>query len=69
MVVNLISGLTCRISPLWGAMKYLYRKIPEVASRKSQMYGYLLEKDKGLHMLPNLPEFPLSLSPEESLCC
>ncbi|KAI4375401.1 hypothetical protein MLD38_013275 [Melastoma candidum] len=55
----------CRIPPLWGAMKYLYQKIPEVASRKSQMYGYLLEQEKGLHTLPDLPEFPLSLSPEE----
>lgn len=35
-----------RSPPLWGAMKHLHQKIPEVASRKSQMYGYLLEQEK-----------------------
>lgn len=35
-----------RPPPLWGAMKHLHQKIPEVASRKSQMYGYLLEQEK-----------------------
>ncbi|KAM5582094.1 hypothetical protein ABKV19_011014 [Rosa sericea] len=34
-----------RAAPLWGAMKHLHQKIPEVAARKSQMYGYLLEQD------------------------
>ncbi|KAL5581429.1 hypothetical protein UlMin_013871, partial [Ulmus minor] len=34
-----------RAPPLWGAMKHLHQKIPEVASRKSQMYGYLLEQE------------------------
>jgi hypothetical protein len=27
-------------------MKHLHQKIPEVAARKSQMYGYLLEEEK-----------------------
>ncbi|CAK7328376.1 unnamed protein product [Dovyalis caffra] len=35
-----------RSPPLWGAMKHLHQKIPEVAARKSQMYGYLLEEEK-----------------------
>lgn len=35
-----------RAPPLWGSMKHLHQKIPEVASRKSQMYGYLLEQEK-----------------------
>lgn len=35
-----------RAPPLWGSMKLLHQKIPEVALRKSQMYGYLLEQEK-----------------------
>lgn len=54
-----------RIPPLWGAMKHLNKKIPDVASKKSQMYGYLLEQEKGLEILPDLPEFQLSLSPDD----
>lgn len=54
-----------RIPPLWGIMKYLYQKIPEVASRKSQTYGYLLEQEKALQTLPDLPEFQLSLRPDD----
>ncbi|XP_056168594.1 uncharacterized protein LOC115680158 [Syzygium oleosum] len=54
-----------RIPPLWGVMKYLYQKIPEVASRKSQTYGYLLEQEKSLQTLPDLPEFQLSLRPDD----
>ncbi|KAF7819367.1 BRO1 domain-containing protein BROX-like protein [Senna tora] len=41
-----IAAPVTRAAPLWGAMKILYQKIPEVASRKSQMYGYLLEQEK-----------------------
>ncbi|XP_057982604.1 uncharacterized protein LOC131167747 [Malania oleifera] len=52
-----------RAPPLWGAMKHLHKKIPESASRKSQMYGYILEQEKGLQALPDLPEFHLSLRP------
>ncbi|XP_010524246.1 PREDICTED: uncharacterized protein LOC104802368 isoform X2 [Tarenaya hassleriana] len=54
-----------RAPPLWGVMKHLHQKIPEVASRKSQMYGYLLEQDKALQFLPELPDFQLSLRPDE----
>ncbi|KAG9446271.1 hypothetical protein H6P81_012399 [Aristolochia fimbriata] len=54
-----------RSPPLWGIMKHLQRKIPEAASKKSEMYSYLLEQDKGLQELPDLPEFPLSLKPDD----
>ncbi|KAJ8771976.1 hypothetical protein K2173_027153 [Erythroxylum novogranatense] len=54
-----------RSPPPWGAMKQLHQKIPEVASRKSQMYGYLLEEEKALQALPDLPEFQLSLRPDD----
>ncbi|KAJ6371568.1 hypothetical protein OIU77_001973 [Salix suchowensis] len=54
-----------RSPPLWGAMKHLHQKIPEVASRKSQMYGYLLEEEKALQALPDLPDFDLSLAPDD----
>ncbi|XP_044502112.1 uncharacterized protein LOC123223103 isoform X2 [Mangifera indica] len=53
-----------RSPPLWGAMKFLHQKIPEVASRKSQMYGYLLEEEKALQA-PELPGFQLSLRPDD----
>ncbi|XP_048433672.1 uncharacterized protein LOC125474251 [Pyrus x bretschneideri] len=54
-----------RAPPLWGAMRHLHQKIPEVATRKSQMYGYLLEQEKVLQTLPDLPEFQLSLRPDD----
>ncbi|XP_022739561.1 uncharacterized protein LOC111291802 [Durio zibethinus] len=55
-----------RAPPLWGAMKHLHQKIPEVASRKSQMYGYILEQENGaLQSLPDLPDFQLSLRPDD----
>ncbi|TXG54922.1 hypothetical protein EZV62_020178 [Acer yangbiense] len=54
-----------RSPPLWGAMKHLHEKIPEVASRKSQMYGYLLEEEKALQTLPELPDFQPSLRPDD----
>ncbi|XP_062151695.1 uncharacterized protein LOC133860069 isoform X3 [Alnus glutinosa] len=54
-----------RAPPLWGSMKHLHQKIPEVASRKSQMYGYLLEQEKALQALPDLPDFQLSLRPDD----
>ncbi|KAJ0052830.1 hypothetical protein Pint_03073 [Pistacia integerrima] len=53
-----------RSPPLWGAMKHLHQKIPEVASRKSQMYGSLLEEEKALQA-PELPDFQLSLRPDD----
>ncbi|XAR58317.1 hypothetical protein NMG60_11026765 [Bertholletia excelsa] len=54
--------------PPWGAVKHLNKKIPDLASRKLQMYGYILEQEKngtGLQMLPDLPEFQLSLRPDD----
>ncbi|CAK9183699.1 unnamed protein product [Ilex paraguariensis] len=54
-----------RAPPLQGAMKHLNRKIPETASRKSQMYGSLIDQDKGLQILPDLPEFQQSLKPDD----
>ncbi|KAI3457789.1 hypothetical protein Pfo_014452 [Paulownia fortunei] len=54
-----------RTPPPWGAMKHLHKKIPEIASKKSQMYGYLLDQEKGLQILPDLPEFQLSLKPDD----
>ncbi|KAB5516215.1 hypothetical protein DKX38_026863 [Salix brachista] len=55
-----------RSPPFWGAMKHLHQKIPEVASRKSQMYGYLLEEEEwALQALPDLPDFDLSLAPDD----
>ncbi|KAL2529235.1 Endosomal targeting BRO1-like domain-containing protein [Forsythia ovata] len=60
---------SCHISalvpPPWGAMKHLHKKIPETASKKSQMYGYPLDQEKGLQILPDLPEFQLSLKPDD----
>ncbi|XP_072981552.1 uncharacterized protein [Typha angustifolia] len=53
-----------RVPPSWGVMKNLQKKVPEMACKKSQMYGYLFEQDRSLQSLPDLPEFPLSLSPE-----
>ncbi|KAL0709487.1 hypothetical protein Bca4012_016465 [Brassica carinata] len=35
-----------RAPPMWGVMKHLSQKIPEVAFRKSQTYGYLLEEEE-----------------------
>ncbi|KAI3929513.1 hypothetical protein MKX01_025681 [Papaver californicum] len=54
-----------RAPPLWGIMKHLHHKIPDIASRKSQMYGYLLEEEKALQSLPDLPDFQLSLRPDD----
>ncbi|KAH0651555.1 hypothetical protein KY284_031467 [Solanum tuberosum] len=54
-----------RTPPAWGVMKYLNKKVPETAAKKSQMYGYLLDQEKNLRVLPDLPEFQLSLKPED----
>jgi hypothetical protein len=56
---------TTRAPPVWGAMMHLNKKIPETAARKSQMYGYLLDQEKDLQILPDLPEFQLTLKPDE----
>ncbi|XP_071694063.1 uncharacterized protein [Rutidosis leptorrhynchoides] len=61
----------CLILPItrapaaWGAMKHLNKKIPETAAKKSQMYASLLEEEKSLNVLPDLPEFELSLKADE----
>lgn len=54
-----------RAPAAWGAMKHLNKKIPETAAKKSQMYAYLLEEEKSLNVLPELPEFELSLKADE----
>ncbi|KQJ88458.1 uncharacterized protein LOC100839641 [Brachypodium distachyon] len=55
-----------RVPPPWGIMKNMHKKIPDVAYKKFQIYGHLLEQNKNsaLQSLPDLPEFPLSLRPE-----
>ncbi|CAH8328216.1 unnamed protein product [Eruca vesicaria subsp. sativa] len=55
-----------RAPPMWGVMKHLSQKIPEMAFKTSQLYGYLLkEEEKVMQSLPELPDFELSLIPEE----
>ncbi|KAL2939617.1 Geranylgeranyl transferase type-2 subunit alpha [Bienertia sinuspersici] len=54
-----------RAPPLWGAMKHLHQKIPDIVAKKSQMYSYLLNQEKGLQPPPDLPEFQLSLRPDD----
>ncbi|KAL8140006.1 hypothetical protein V2J09_006027 [Rumex salicifolius] len=61
---SLASPVT-RPPPFWGLMKHLYQKIPDMASKKSQMYSYLLDHEKDVQVLPELPEFHLSLRPED----
>ncbi|RWR80086.1 BRO1 domain-containing protein BROX [Cinnamomum micranthum f. kanehirae] len=40
-----IQAPVTRASPLWGVIKHLNQKIPELASKKSQIYAYLFEED------------------------
>lgn len=54
-----------RAPPLWGAMKHIHQKILDTASKKFQMYGCLLDQEKGLQPPPELPEFQLSLRPDD----
>ncbi|KAJ0969245.1 hypothetical protein J5N97_022122 [Dioscorea zingiberensis] len=54
-----------RVPPAWGVMNHLKNKIPETVSKKSQMYGDLIEQDKAFQNLPDLPEFALSLKPDD----
>ncbi|KAM7267237.1 hypothetical protein ACFE04_009403 [Oxalis oulophora] len=54
-----------RDPPLCGAMQHLHKRIPEVALRKSQICGDILKQDKVVRLLPDLPIFHLSLTPEE----
>ncbi|KAJ4882855.1 Endosomal targeting BRO1-like domain-containing protein [Raphanus sativus] len=61
-----LSPPVTRAPPIWGVMKHLSQKIPEIAFKKYQMYGYLLkEEGKVMQGLPELPDFQLSLIPEE----
>ncbi|KAL0887947.1 hypothetical protein Bca101_011930 [Brassica carinata] len=61
-----LSPPVTRAPPMWGVMKHLSQMIPEIAFKKSQMYGYLLkEEEKVMQSLPELPDFQLSLIPEE----
>ncbi|GER38888.1 endosomal targeting BRO1-like domain-containing protein [Striga asiatica] len=53
-----------RATPPWGAMKHFHKKIPDMASKKSQMYADLLDQEN-LQSLPHLPEFELSLKPDD----
>lgn len=54
-----------RVPPVWGTMKHLLKRIPDTATKNSQMYGHLFEQDKDYQSLPDLPEFALSLKPDE----
>lgn len=54
-----------RAPPLWGAMRHFHQKIPDTAMKKTQMYAYLLDQDKDLQPPPELPEFQLSLRPDD----
>ncbi|XP_051140973.1 uncharacterized protein LOC127258240 [Andrographis paniculata] len=63
-----LSDPITRSPPPWGAIKHLYKKIPDTASKKSQMYAYLLHqphKQQQQVVLPDLPEFQLSLKADE----
>ncbi|GAB2284129.1 hypothetical protein Dimus_018599 [Dionaea muscipula] len=54
-----------RVPPLWGAMRHLHQKLPEIISRKNVVHRHKLDQDKGLDELPELPEFQLSLRPDD----
>lgn len=54
-----------RIPPVRGTIRHLYHQLPEIISRKSTVCGNMLEQDKGSHELPDLPEFQLSLRPDD----
>ncbi|KAL9248918.1 BRO1 domain-containing protein [Drosera capensis] len=54
-----------RIPPVRSTMRHLNHQLPEIISRKSTVYGNKLEQDKGSHELPDLPEFELSLRPDD----
>ncbi|KAK9108570.1 hypothetical protein Syun_024581 [Stephania yunnanensis] len=60
-----VASPVTRSPPVWGVMKHLYQKIPDVASKKSQTYGYLLAQEKALQVLPDLPDFSLSLRADD----
>ncbi|KAI5080518.1 hypothetical protein GOP47_0003701 [Adiantum capillus-veneris] len=56
---------TTRPAPVWGAMKYLSERIPREFSSKARSYRDVVHREKPLSQVPELPDFPLSLHPEE----
>ncbi|MCO5579788.1 hypothetical protein L7F22_033650 [Adiantum nelumboides] len=56
---------TTRPAPTWGAMKYLSERIPKEFSSKARSYRDVVHWEKPSTQVPELPDFPLSLHPEE----
>ncbi|KAK1556243.1 hypothetical protein Q3G72_001311 [Acer saccharum] len=54
-----------RIPPLWGTSKYLSEKIPKDISSRMQINGDLHNHELILQMAPALPDFALSLNPDD----
>ncbi|XP_043695199.1 uncharacterized protein LOC122645868 isoform X1 [Telopea speciosissima] len=54
-----------RSPPLWGAMKYLSEKFPKDTSSKVQINRDLYSNEKVTETVPPLPDFALSLKPDE----
>lgn len=54
-----------RNPPLWGTMKYLSEKIPKDTSSKVRINRDLYSHEKIMETAPTLPDFALSLKPEE----
>ncbi|XP_024395438.1 uncharacterized protein [Physcomitrium patens] len=51
-----------KVPPLWGTMKYLYRRIPRERSSKRRLLRENYPKEKMPRKTPKLPEFPVALS-------
>ncbi|KDP45823.1 hypothetical protein JCGZ_17430 [Jatropha curcas] len=56
---------TSRNPPLWGTVKYLSEKIPKDASSKVRINRDLYSYEKIMETAPTLPDFALSLKPDE----
>ncbi|KAH7571183.1 hypothetical protein JRO89_XS05G0264900 [Xanthoceras sorbifolium] len=54
-----------RMPPLWGTSKYLSEKIPKDISSRVQINGDLHNHELILQMAPALPDFALSLNPDD----
>ncbi|KAA8542899.1 hypothetical protein F0562_024066 [Nyssa sinensis] len=54
-----------RNPPLWGTMKYLSEKIPKDTSSKVRINRDLYTHEKIMETAPTLPDFALSLKPDE----
>ncbi|XP_052180728.1 uncharacterized protein LOC127793944 isoform X2 [Diospyros lotus] len=61
---NIVPPLS-RNPPLWGTMKYLSEKIPKDTSSKVRINRDLYSHEKIMETAPTLPDFALSLKPEE----